>query len=158
MPGQRRSQRGSSATEPTIQIKGSRLEGAGNLADKFRNAVNAKTERQDRLDKLDLAFRKASEKKKIEVQKFKNDIAAMLADDSDDDEKIRASVRKRNEKQGPKKPGSLKGKWEEEAQKSKELEQQKIERERKRNEKRDRDLRKAEKKRIQEKAKAEGGS
>merc|ERR1711981_972865 len=93
-----------------MQIKGSSLnEGGGSLADKFKNAVNAKTDRQDRLDKLDLAFKKASEKKKIEIEKFKVDIAKLL--DSDEDEEIQVTRKARKEKRekGAKKPGSLKG-------------------------------------------------
>jgi len=151
----RRTRRGDASDAANIKLSTSTLGGgAGSLLDKFKNSVAEKNDRQNYRDALDVAYKRQSDKKKIEMEKFKSEMAKMLDSDSEDEEKLRIERRNRNKTagvNGAKKPGKLKMNWDKQAQEKKEAEQQKLDRERKRREKQDRLEKKKAKRELEEK-------
>ena len=125
------------------------------MVDKFKNSLAEKNDRQNYRDALDVAYKRQSDKKKIEMEKFKSEMAKMMESDSEEEEKLRIERRKNKSgggvASGAKKPGKLKMNWDKQAQEKKEAEQQKLDRERKRREKQDRLEKKKAKRELEEK-------
>merc|ERR1711976_1068413 len=123
--GSRRTRRGDASDAAGIKVRTSQLgSGGGSIVDKFKNAVNEKSDRQAYRDALDVAYKRQSDKKKIEMEKFKSEMAKMLEDDSEEEERLRVERRKNKSGSVVKKPGKLKGNWEKKAQEQQEAEQQ----------------------------------
>merc|ERR1719220_2928804 len=99
---------------------------------------------------LEGAYKKMAEKKKMETERFKHEIAKMMDSDEDDSLEKRREARKKQENK-LRKPGKLKGKWDNFAKDQEEAERKKLDSERKKREKRDREERIKAKRDLEEK-------
>merc|ERR1712014_247640 len=62
----RRTRRGDASDAAGIKVRTSQLgSGGGSIVDKFKNAVNEKSDRQAYRDALDVAYKRQSDKKKL---------------------------------------------------------------------------------------------
>jgi len=147
----RRRRRDNASDAANIKLRNTSLgTGGGSLADKFAASLAEKEDRKAGLEMLEGAYKKMAEKKKMETERFKSEMAKMMDSDEDDSLEKRREARKKNEGK-LRKPGKLKGKWDNFAKDQEEAEKKKLDAERKRREKKDREERIKAKRDLEEK-------